>query len=209
MIYFLFKAYIYNANLCCTLSPLCAAEEKKNSCLLSSPSIALTDVWMCFWVRFQVTRKESVHLSRFGFCRERGVEGHVCVYVCACGEGVQGVSAVGGVKWVLANFSGRLLGSSWLVVKRGSSAPSCCQTAPRTTVPRMCECESVSVSVCVCVYIRCCSSILVRTTLSFGPWGVRTFLSSHASKFDSVMVEDRPTLKCVLLYFTGIFGQWR
>lgn len=44
---------------------LCTAEGQR--CHLSSPSIALADARTCVC--------ESIHLSRFGFCRGRGVKG--------------------------------------------------------------------------------------------------------------------------------------
>lgn len=144
---------------------LCTAEEK--SCRLSSPSIALTVAWMCFWVRFQGNARKSLFTCPGLVSVEkeewRGVEVR---------RGELGSEEGGEVKCVLANFSGRPLGFSWLVVQRGCSVPLCCQTAPQTTVPRMC----VWVFDCVCVC--CCgSSILVRTNFSgpVGPWEWQRF----------------------------------
>lgn len=102
-----------------------------------------------------------------------------------CGEGGEGVSVVGGLSecWPTS------VGSSWDPADtwfREDPLPRCAVRQLHRLFPGCvseCECECVCVRVCVC----CCSSTLVRTTLSFGPWGVRTFLSSHASKFDSVL----------------------
>lgn len=74
----------------------------------------------------------SVHLSRFGFCRER-VRTKRWWEVREWGKNV---------------FSGRSVGFSWLTNQTGRCVLGRCQTAPKTTVPRMCVCERVSLYLC-------------------------------------------------------------
>lgn len=99
----------------------------------SLPSIAFTDSWVFFWAWVLFTCLDLVSVEK------------------EWGQGGDGRSGSEGKNV----FSGRSVGFNWLTNQTGRCVLGRCQTAPKTTVPRMCVCE------------RVCPSIFVRTSFTF------------------------------------------
>lgn len=92
----------------------------------SLPSIAFTDSWVFFWAWVLFTCLDLVSVEK-----EWGQKGDGR-------SGSEGKNV----------FSGRSVGFSWLTNQTGRCVLGRCQTAPKTTVPRMCVCERVSLYLC-------------------------------------------------------------
>lgn len=172
---------------------LCTAEEK--SCRLSSPPIALTVAWMCFWVRLQENAKKSLFTCP-GLVSVEKEEWGGGVEVGRGGRGVRSEerwsecwpTSVGG-PWDSADWSFREDALSRCAVKQ----------LHRQLFPG-CVYECLIVCVCVC----CCSSILVRTNLSgpFRPWEWQHFWLVLTSFKVWLGVLVKVPLQCVLLFVT-------
>lgn len=128
--------------------------------------------------------------------------------MCACGEGAQGVSVVGGFSecWPIS------VGGSWDPADWSFRE----DLLPRRAVKQL---NRRLFPGCVSVWVWVCESVCVRMLLfiylgedHFEFWTMGSediFVPTCVKVWHSVMVEDRPTLKCVLLYFTGMFGLCR
>lgn len=113
---------------------------QKKSCRLSSPSIALTDAWMCFWVRCQGNAKKSLITCPGLVSVEKEEWGDVDVMWWEGGEsqGVKGGKvSVGQLQWAAPGIQliGRSERTLCPAVLSNSSTDNCSQD--------MCECVSV------------------------------------------------------------------